>query len=73
MLSAHECMRPVATISYKPVDRISPNLVIGVLRLQVKMITSRSRSLQGQTFEWVIVAGGGIHIVTWALKCHLVC
>jgi len=37
--------------------------------VKVKVI---ARSQQGEIYEWVIVAGGGIHIDAWVLKCHLV-
>ena len=33
---------------------------------------SRSRTPQGQIFERVFAADGGIHIDTWASKYHLV-
>jgi len=72
------CVRRVSTMSYKPIDGISPNFGWRCSSRDrwtdyvLKVEGSRSRSQQGQTSEWVIAAGGDIHIDTWASKYHLV-
>jgi len=48
------------TISYNPMNEISPDLIIGLLeaRDEPKVDESRPRSQQGEIFECVIAAGG---------------
>jgi len=74
-VSVHPCMRPVSTKN--SMEGISPNFdwwcswgdrqTGWVLKVE----ESKSRSLQGQKVEWLIVVGRGIHIDAYYLLLFL--
>jgi len=76
--SVRQGVHSVSMITPEQVEAFWPNLtqifytMVRRTEYILKVDWARSRSLQGQIFESVVVAGGGIHINAWVSEYHLV-